>query len=145
MKISYHKVNFKMDFNFPENLEEINNHINSVWRNLPSLTITSDQKLLDKTINITQDFAKNKKQFIVFGTGGSNLGAKAMINICNWAERLGNGLMTIFSKAGACLTLRLAINPPIKIAATADTTVADTAPAAANPNITKTTPDTKES
>ena len=71
MKISYHKVNFEKVFKFPENLEEINNHINSVWRNLPSLTITSDQNLLDETINITQDFAKNKKRFIVFGTGGS--------------------------------------------------------------------------
>ena len=67
MKISYHKVNFEMDFKFPENLEEINNHINSVWRNLPSLTITSDQNLLNETINITQEFAKNKKQFIIFG------------------------------------------------------------------------------
>ena len=81
MKISYHKVNFEMDFKFPGNLKEINNHINSVWRNLPSLTITSDQNLLDETINITQEFAKNKKQFIIFGTGGSNLGARALINI----------------------------------------------------------------
>ena len=81
MKISYHKVNFEMDFKFPENLQEINSYINSVWRNLPSLTITSDQNLLDETINITQEFAKNKKRFIVFGTGGSNLGARALINI----------------------------------------------------------------
>ena len=81
MKISYNKVNFEMDFKFPENLKEINNHINSVCRNLPSLTITSDQSLLDKTISITQEFAKNKKQFIIFGTGGSNLGARALINI----------------------------------------------------------------
>ena len=88
MKISYHKVNFEMDFKFPENLEEINNHINSVWRNLPSLTITSDQNLLNETINITQEFAKNKKQFIIFGTGGSNLGARALINIS--PEKLDN-------------------------------------------------------
>ena len=88
MKINYHKVNFEMDFKFPENLEEINNHINSVWRNLPSLTITSDQNLLDETINITQEFAKNKKRFIVFGTGGSNLGARALINIS--PEKLDN-------------------------------------------------------
>ena len=80
MKISYHKVNFEIDFKFPENLEEINNHINFLWRNLPSLTITSDQNLLDETINITQEFAKNKKRFIVFGIGGSNLGARALIN-----------------------------------------------------------------
>ena len=88
MKISYHKVNFEIGFKFPENLEEINNHINSVWRNLPSLTITSDQNLLDETINITQEYAKNKKRFIVFGTGGSNLGARALINIS--PEKLDN-------------------------------------------------------
>jgi len=88
MKISYHKVNFEMDFKFPENLKEINNHINSVWRNLPSLTITSDKNLLDETIKITQEFGKNKKRFIVFGTGGSNLGARALINIS--AEKLNN-------------------------------------------------------
>ena len=67
MKISYHKINFEMDFKFPENLEEINNHINSVWRNLPSLTITSDQNLLDETINITQEFAKNKNDSLFLG------------------------------------------------------------------------------
>ena len=81
MKISYHNINFEMDFKFPENLEEINDHINSVLKNLPSLTIASDQNLLDETINITHEFAKNKKKFIIFGTGGSNLGARALIYI----------------------------------------------------------------
>ena len=66
MKISYHKVNFEIGFKFPENLEEINNHINSVWRNLPSLTITSDQNLLDETINITQDVCKKQKTIHCF-------------------------------------------------------------------------------
>ena len=83
MKISYHKVNFEMDFKFPENLEEINNHINSVWRNLPSLTITSDQNLLDETINITQEFAKNKKLFIVIGTGGYSCAIPLYVAIKN--------------------------------------------------------------
>jgi len=81
MKINYHKVNFRMDLRLPENLETINKYINSVCKSLPSLTITSDQTLLDETVNITQKFAKNKKQFIVFGIGGSNLGARALINI----------------------------------------------------------------
>ena len=52
------------------------------------ITIISDQNLLDETINITQEFAKNKKRFIVFGTGGSNLGARALINIS--PEKLDN-------------------------------------------------------
>ncbi len=81
MKINYNKVNFEKDLDLPENLKEINKYINSICKNLPSLTITFDQKLLEKTIETSQKFAKNKKRFIVFGTGGSNLGARALINI----------------------------------------------------------------
>ena len=81
MKINYNKVNFEKDLDLPENLKEINKYINSICKNLPSLTITFDQKLLEKTIETSQKFAKNKKRFIVFGTGGSSLGAKALINI----------------------------------------------------------------
>ena len=34
-----------------------------------------------ETINTTLNFSKDKKDFLIFGTGGSNLGAKALINI----------------------------------------------------------------
>ena len=37
--------------------------------------------LLEFTIEKTEKFKKNKKNFVVFGTGGSNLGARALINI----------------------------------------------------------------
>ena len=81
MKINYNKVDFKSNLNLPDNLKEINDQINTLCKNLSSLKITFDQNLLEKTINIVQEFEKNKKQFIVFGTGGSSLGARALINI----------------------------------------------------------------
>ena len=87
MKISYHKVNFEMDFKFPENLQEINSHINSVWRNLPSLTITSDQNLLDETINITQAFAKNKKRFIIFRGRRTSESRDSLISYFFWTSK----------------------------------------------------------
>ena len=81
MKINYNKVDFKSNLNLPDNLKEINDQINTLCKNLSSLKITFDQNLLEKTINIVQEFEKNKKQFIIFGTGGSSLGARALINI----------------------------------------------------------------
>ena len=39
-----------------------------------------DINLLDYTIEQTKKFKINKKNFVVFGTGGSNLGARALIN-----------------------------------------------------------------
>ena len=81
MKISYYKIDPKVDLELPRNLNEINSFIDSTLKQLPSLTITSNEELLDRTISITQEFVKNKKQFIIFGTGGSNLGARALTNI----------------------------------------------------------------
>ena len=62
-------------------LKEIDNHIDSIIKNLTSLNITHNQNLLDQTINTTHQFEKNKKKFIVLGTGGSSLGSKTLINI----------------------------------------------------------------
>ena len=43
--------------------------------------IVKDNNLLEYTIEQTKKFKKNKKNFVIFGTGGSNLGARALINI----------------------------------------------------------------
>ena len=80
MKVSYHNFNYEKDIILPNNLNEINNYIDSILLNLPSLKIVSNNNLLNETIKITNDFSKNKKTFIVFGTGGSNLGSRALIN-----------------------------------------------------------------
>ena len=81
MRISYHNDKYHNSINIPDSLKEIDNHIDSTIKNLTSLNITYNQNLLDQTINTTHQFEKNKKKFIVLGTGGSSLGSKTLINI----------------------------------------------------------------
>ena len=83
MKIQYSNVNFINDIILPNEINEINKYILQVCKTLPALNITSDAKLLNETIDIVNNFANEKKLFIVFGTGGSSLGARALINISN--------------------------------------------------------------
>ena len=59
----------------------MNNEINKICHDLPALNILKDRDLLEYTIEQTKKFKKNKNFFVVFGTGGSNLGARALINI----------------------------------------------------------------
>ena len=88
MKIDYHNVNYKNDLNIPESIKEINSQIISTCNNLPALKIASDVEKLNSTIDKVNDFSKNKKEFIILGTGGSNLGAKALINIKNNSKNI---------------------------------------------------------
>jgi glucose-6-phosphate isomerase len=87
-KISYHNCDFIDKLNLPKNNEKIINNIQETLNNLHSLNITQDKELLDQTIYETLQFSKGKKSFIVFGTGGSNLGAKALINILQGDEKV---------------------------------------------------------
>ncbi len=77
MKIKYFNSNFD---NIDKNIK-IEGDILNVIKNLPSLNIISDKKLLEQTKNAANLFKKNKEKIIVFGTGGSNLGARALNNI----------------------------------------------------------------
>ena len=52
--------------------------------NLPALKIVHDKELLDETYKAVNKFKLNKKKFILLGTGGSNLGARALHNINNY-------------------------------------------------------------
>ena len=45
------------------------------------MNIINNENLLNHTINVANEFGKNKKKIIVFGTGGSNLGARALNDI----------------------------------------------------------------
>ena len=81
MTTSFININFDEDINLPENINILNQEISNICTNLPALNIVKDKKLLEFTIDQTQKFQKNKKNFVVFGTGGSNLGARALINI----------------------------------------------------------------
>ena len=83
MKIEFKNIDFKKDVILPENISEINNHIFSICNQLPALNILSNKNLLNYNIDFVKKFMNGKKHFVVFGTGGSNLGARALININN--------------------------------------------------------------
>ena len=81
MKISFINNNFKENLSLPNNIDKKNQEIIELCKNLPALQIVNDEELLNKTIEQTELFKNGKKKFIIFGTGGSNLGARALINI----------------------------------------------------------------
>ena len=62
------------------NYIDLNNRIKEKIKKLPALKIIQNNSLLKKTINDANSFMNQKKIFIIFGTGGSNLGARALIN-----------------------------------------------------------------
>ena len=77
MKIKYYNTNFGDIINNKKIDQEISNVIN----NIPSLNIILEKNILEVTQTISNKFKKNKKKIIVFGTGGSNLGARTLNNI----------------------------------------------------------------
>jgi len=81
MKINFTNLNFDNDVKLDKNINDLNLKIKQVCNNLPALNIAKDSDLLNLTIKNTESFKKNKRKFLVFGTGGSNLGARALINI----------------------------------------------------------------
>ena len=80
MEINFTNVNFEKDISLPENIQTLNNDIKKICNELPALNIVKDVSLLDYTIQQTEKFKRNKSNFVVFGTGGANLGARALIN-----------------------------------------------------------------
>lgn len=80
MLTNFTNINFNKEINLPDNIDLLNQKITTICNNLPALNIVKDKKLLEFTLKQTEIFKKNKKNFVVFGTGGSNLGARALIN-----------------------------------------------------------------
>jgi len=81
MKIDFTNINFEDEVQLDLNINDLNLKIKNVCNNLPSLNIAKNSELLNLTIKKTESFKQDKKKFVVFGTGGSNLGARALINI----------------------------------------------------------------
>ena len=81
MSTNFENINFDDDINLPQNIDQLNQDITTICNNLPALNIVKNKELLEFTLKQTEIFKKNKKNFVIFGTGGSNLGARALINI----------------------------------------------------------------
>ena len=81
MKIDFTNINFEDEIQHDININDLNFKIKNVCNNLPALNIAKNSELLNLTIEKTESFKQDKKKFVVFGTGGSNLGARALINI----------------------------------------------------------------
>ena len=79
-KNTFYNIDFNKNILLSESDDEIIIEIEQTLKNLTALNILNDKKLLKETIKEANSFAKNKKNFLVFGTGGSNLGAKTLIN-----------------------------------------------------------------
>ena len=77
MKIKYFNTTFD-NININKNIEQ---RVFDIITKLSSLNIISDKNLLEETIRVSNQFKKNKEKIIIFGTGGSNLGARALNNI----------------------------------------------------------------
>ncbi len=69
------------DFNNIKNTKLYDKKISDIIQNLEALNIIFNKELLIKTIKLIENFKLNKKKIILFGTGGSNLGARALHNI----------------------------------------------------------------
>ena len=77
MQINYYNSNF-------DNVRETQGFDKKVYEildTLPALNIIFNEKNLIKTIDIVKKFGSNKEKIILFGTGGSNLGARSLHNI----------------------------------------------------------------
>ena len=79
--VKYHNVDIeKIAYLLKKEIEIVDNIQNEIL-NMPALNITYNDDLLNQAIVNANDFSKNKNNFMIFGTGGSNLGSKALINI----------------------------------------------------------------
>ncbi len=79
MQIKYTNINYTNI----KNSFEYDKKIIDIISKLPSLNIIFDNKLIQETEKKVDEFKLNKKKIILFGTGGSNLGARALHNINN--------------------------------------------------------------
>ncbi len=77
MEIKYYNTNFQSD----KIIDSVDKKIFDTISKLPALNIIFDKKNLNETIEKVNLFKLNKKRFLLFGTGGSNLGARALHNI----------------------------------------------------------------
>ena len=79
MQIKYFNTNFETI----NNKVSHDNKIADIISNLPALNIIFNEEELKKNQKIVKNYEINKNKIILLGTGGSNLGARALYNIIN--------------------------------------------------------------
>ncbi|MAV63620.1 MAG: hypothetical protein CMG00_00340 [Candidatus Marinimicrobia bacterium] len=77
MQIKY----FNSTFDHIKNTTSYDKKIIDEISKLPAFNIIFNEKLLNETLEIINQFKVNKKKIVLLGTGGSNLGARALHNI----------------------------------------------------------------
>ena len=87
LNIKYHNVDIEEIAYLIKKDIEIVDSIHNEILNMPALNITYNEELLNQTIINANNFSKNKNHFMIFGTGGSNMGSKALINILHGKEK----------------------------------------------------------
>ena len=80
-KISYHNVDLDIIQKKLNESKKKVDKINHIISDVSSLTISKKTTDLNEIENVAQKLNENKNIFVVFGTGGSNLGSRALINI----------------------------------------------------------------
>ena len=82
-KVNYHNVDIQKITEELSKVQETTNKYHKIFTTLPSLNIINEVNDLNEINLIAEQISKGKDQFIVLGTGGSSLGARALINILN--------------------------------------------------------------
>ena len=80
MKINYYNSNLDKDISLPKNLNDINNFINKTCTEFAGLKILYDKESIKNIEEISNKFSQNKNRYIIFGTGGSSLGARTLVS-----------------------------------------------------------------
>ena len=80
MKINYYNSNLDKDISLPKNLNDINNFINKTCTEFAGLKILYDEESIKNIEEISNKFSQNKNRYIIFGTGGSSLGARTLVS-----------------------------------------------------------------
>ena len=82
-EVNYHNVDIQNITKELNKVEKTTTKYHQIFFDLPALNIINEVEDINEIKLMAKQISKNKDQFIVLGTGGSNLGAMALINILN--------------------------------------------------------------
>jgi len=87
LNINYHNLDIKKINKFLDDDKDTVQKIKNIILDLPSLNIVKNKNLLNELIDTGKYFSENKDNVVLLGTGGSNLGSKALINILQGKQK----------------------------------------------------------